>query len=126
MRGSSGSVMTDQETLRRRARELRHCQTSAEALLWSVLRDRRLDGHKFRRQARIDTYIVDFLCAQARLIVEVDGATHSTTEQLAYDAERERVLSGDGYRILRVGNEDVYKRMPDVLTTVLMALREWR
>ena len=115
--------MTDEKTLRRRAKQLRHRQTSAEALLWGLLRDRRLDGRKFRRQVRIANYIVDFLCTQARLIVEVDGATHSTPEQLSYDAERERVLSCAGYRILRVCNEDVYKRLPDVLTTVLVALQ---
>jgi very-short-patch-repair endonuclease len=113
--------MADEGTLRRRARRLRHHQTRAESLLWSVLRDRRLDGFKFRRQVLIANDIVDFLCSRAKLIVEVDGATHSSPEELAYDRQRELILSRLGYRILRVGN-DVYKSMPAVLSTVLAAL----
>ncbi|TDM99577.1 hypothetical protein CEE86_13930, partial [Lactobacillus crispatus] len=61
-----------------RARSLRRTQTSAEAKLWRVLRNRALNGWKFRRQHPIDRYIVDFACIEAKLIVEVDGATHST------------------------------------------------
>jgi very-short-patch-repair endonuclease len=116
--------MADQETLRHRAKGLRHRQTSAETLLWSVLRDRRLDGYKFRRQAPIADYIVDFLCARSKLIVEIDGATHSTPEEVAYDVQRERVLCRSGYRILRVGNDDVYKRLPEVLSAILAALEK--
>jgi very-short-patch-repair endonuclease len=115
--------MADEETLRRRAKRLRHQQTSAETLLWSVLRDRRLHGCKFRRQVLVANYIVDFLCARAKLIVEVDGATHSTSEELAYDEQRERVLSQLGFRIVRVGNDDVYQRMSDVLATLVAALQ---
>jgi very-short-patch-repair endonuclease len=115
--------MTDEDILRRRARRLRHQQTRAESLLWSVLRDRRLDGFKFRRQVLIANYIVDFLCSRAKLIVEVDGATHSSPEEQAYDRQRELILSRLGYRILRVGNDDVYKNMPAVLSTVLTALQ---
>jgi very-short-patch-repair endonuclease len=114
--------MADEGTLRRRARRLRHHQTRAESLLWSVLRDRRLDGFKFRRQVLIASDIVDFLCSRAKLIVEVDGATHSSPEELAYDRQCELILSRLGYRILRVGNDDVYKSMPAVLSTVLAAL----
>jgi very-short-patch-repair endonuclease len=126
MRGSFRweCTMADEETLRRRTKQLRRRQTSAEALLWSVLRDRRLDGFKFRRQVLIGNYIVDFLCRRARLIVEVDGATHSSPEELAYDRQRELVLSRLGFRILRVGNLDVYKNMPDVLSAVLTALEQ--
>ncbi len=89
-----------------------------------MLRDRRLDGFKFRRQVLIANYIVDFLCRRAKLILEVDGATHSSPEELAYDRQRELVLSRLGFRILRVGNLDVYQNMPDVLSTVLAALEQ--
>ena len=61
-----------------RARHLRRNQTTAEAKLWRVLRNRALNGWKFRRQYPIDRFIVDFACVEARLVVEVDGATHST------------------------------------------------
>jgi len=116
--------VADDETLRRRSKQLRRRQTHAEALLWSVLRDRRLEGFKFRRQVLIANYIVDFLCSRARLIVEVDGATHSSPEELEYDRKRELVLSNLGFRILRVGNLDVYHNMPDVLSAVLAALEQ--
>jgi very-short-patch-repair endonuclease len=116
--------MADDETLRGRSRQLRRRQTSAEALLWSVLRDRRLEGFKFRRQVVIASYIVDFLCSRARLIVEVDGATHSTPKELAYDEERELVLSRLWFRILRVGNLDVYQSISNVLSAVLTALEQ--
>jgi very-short-patch-repair endonuclease len=116
--------MADDETLHRRSKQLRRHQTNAEALLWSVLRDRRLEGFKFRRQVVIAGYIVDFLCSRARLIVEVDGATHSTPKELAYDEERELVLSRLGFRILRVGNLDVYQNISNVLSAVLTALEQ--
>ena len=116
--------MADDETLRRRSKQLRRHQTNAEAPLWSVLRDRRLEGFKFRCQVVIANYIVDFLCSRARLIVEVDGATHSSPEELAYDRERELVLSRLGFRILRVGNLDVYQNISNVLSAVLTALQQ--
>jgi len=114
--------MADDEKLRRRVRRLRHQQTKAESLLWSVLRDRRLEGFKFRRQVLIANYIVDFLCRRAKLIVEVDGATHSSSEELAYDRRRELFLSRLGYRVLRVGNDDIYENMTGVLSAVLESL----
>jgi very-short-patch-repair endonuclease len=114
--------MADDEKLRRRVRRLRHQQTKAESLLWSVLRDRRLEGFKFRPQVLIANYIVDFLCRRAKLIVEVDGATHSSSEELAYDRRRELFLSRLGYRVLRVGNDDIYKNMTGVLSAVLESL----
>ena len=116
--------MTDEETLRCRSKHLRRGQTSAETLMWSVLRDRRLEGFKFRRQVVIASYIVDFLCRRAKLVVEVDGATHSSPEELAYDRRRELVLSQLGFRILRVGNLDVYQNMDSVLSAVLAALEQ--
>jgi len=125
MRGFAGDrMMADKETLGRRSKHLRRGQTRAESLLWSVLRDRRLNGFKFCRQVVIAGYIVDFLCRRTKLIIEVDGATHSSPEELAYDRQRELVLSRLGFRILRVGNLDVYLNMHDVLSTVLMALEQ--
>ncbi|MEJ0060178.1 MAG: DUF559 domain-containing protein [Terricaulis sp.] len=66
--------------------------TEAEIVLWTFLRGRRLDGFKFRRQHPIGSYIADFACVSEKLIVEVDGATHWTEEQVAYDQRRTEVL----------------------------------
>src|SRR5204862_95760 len=85
----------------RRARSLRRADIPAEARLWSNLRGRRLQSFKFVRHEAIGPYIVDFLCREARLIVEVEGATHSEDREIAYDRRREAYLKREGYRIIR-------------------------
>src|SRR5262249_37875398 len=87
------------------ARRLRRDLTNAERRLWCRLRDRRLAGWKFRRQSPVDRFVVDFLCADARLIIEIDGGQHA--ERTREDLERTRVLEADGYFVLRFWNNDV-------------------
>jgi very-short-patch-repair endonuclease len=108
----------------RRARSLRRTQTPAEARLWSKLRNRGLAGHKFVRQEPIGPYFADFLCRDHALIVEVDGATHSTEEELAHDAHRTRFLEEKGYTVLRVLNADALSELDGVLETILLALEK--
>lgn len=91
--------------IRDHARELRHNATPPEQLLWSVLRDRRLGGLKFRRQEPIDQFIVDFCCRELKLIVELDGTSHE--DKLRQDLERTAYLQRAGYRVFRVMNSDV-------------------
>ena len=105
-----------------RARRLRRSETPAEALLWSRLRARRLNGYKFVRQAPVGPFIADFLCRAARLVVEVDGATHSESHEAAYDARRTATLSADGHRVLRFQNDDVFHSIDAVLETILAAI----
>lgn len=102
-----------------RARRLRRDQTDAEALLWSRLRDRRLDGWKFRRQAPVDRYIVDFLCVDAKLVIELDGGQHTATT----DEARTRVIEACGYLVIRFWNNDVLTNMDGVLLTIVDAMR---
>ncbi len=101
-----------------RARALRRTTTPAEARLWQHLRDRRLNGLKFRRQHPVGPFYADFSCPAAGLVVEVDGDTHG--ERAAYDTRRTEWLSREGYEVVRVTNEDVYLR----LDTVLEMIRE--
>jgi very-short-patch-repair endonuclease len=89
------------------ARKLRREMTNAEAALWRCLRGSREDGLKFRRQVPIGAYVVDFLCVQHRLIIELDGRPHERHEQKQYDAERDKWLVAQGYKILRFPNEIV-------------------
>ena len=96
----------------RRARSLRGTDTPAEARLWTNLRGRGLQKFKSVRQAPIGPYIVDLLCREARLIVEVDGATHSEDREIAYDRRREVFLKAEGYQIVRVQNDDVLDMIP--------------
>jgi very-short-patch-repair endonuclease len=83
----------------RRARGFRRAQTPAEARLWSKLRNRGLAGYKFVRQEPIGPYFADFLCRECALIVEVDGATHSTEDELHRDAHRTEFLESKGYNV---------------------------
>ncbi|HVY56565.1 MAG TPA: DUF559 domain-containing protein [Xanthobacteraceae bacterium] len=110
------------ERFKQRARKLRASQTSAEARLWSALRNRRLARWKFRRQHPIDRYVVDFVSLDGKLIVEVDGATHGTEEEIASDAARTRVLVSLGFHVVRVTNVDVYDNLAGVLEMISGAL----
>lgn len=101
------------------ARHLRKNQTPHECKLWARLRDRRLSGHKFRRQHPIGPYIVDFYCVEARLIVEVDGGHHA--EQAEYDQARTAWLEQIGYQVIRFTNLEVDQNIDAVLDTILSA-----
>jgi very-short-patch-repair endonuclease len=100
----------------------RQSMTKAELLLWMQLRRRALNGARFRRQHPVGPYIADFACPGARLIVEVDGATHWTPEQLAHDARRTRYLKQQGWTVIRVNNTDVYENMDGVWRTIAAQL----
>jgi uroporphyrinogen-III synthase len=97
-----------------RARELRHDQTYAEHWVWDILRNRRLDGWKFRRQYPVDSYIVDFFCAELNLVVEVDGEVHLEPRQAAHDKNRDHHLTSIGCTVLRISNEAVIKDLDAV------------
>ena len=94
---------------------MRLTQTEAERKLWYALRDRRMQNVKFRRQAPIGPYIVDFLCVEHRLIVEADGEQHAEN---ARDAVRDAWLKRNGYRILRFWNRDILSTQENVLAMI--------
>ena len=105
-----------------RARELRKTMPAPEAKLWNALRELRPLGHHFRRQVQIGPYYADFCSHKRCLIIEVDGDTHFQEAAVTYDAARDAVLRREGYRILRVTNEDVMRNIDGVLTMVLSLL----
>jgi adenine-specific DNA-methyltransferase len=90
--------------------------TDAEKRLWYLLRDRRFSDHKFRRQYPVESYIADFACVEALLIVEVDGGQH--TENAEEDAKRTAFLEQNGWRVLRFWNHDVLRHTETVLETI--------
>ncbi|HVA13901.1 MAG TPA: endonuclease domain-containing protein, partial [Stellaceae bacterium] len=94
--------------------------TDAERRLWSVLRDRRLAGFKFRRQHRLGSFIVDFVCFEHRLIVEADGGQHSDN---AYDERRTIWLERRGWRVIRFWNNDILANTHGVQEEILRQLR---
>ncbi|HUQ35467.1 MAG TPA: endonuclease domain-containing protein [Aestuariivirga sp.] len=105
------------------ARTLRKSETLAEKRLWEQLRNRNLDSFKFSRQVPIGPYIVDFACREQRLVIEVDGATHSTDEELAHDNRRTEFLKSEVYGVIRFQNNEILNGMDEVLTLILQALR---
>ena len=105
-----------------RAKELRRAMTGAERMLWERLRGNRLHGVHFRRQQVIDGFIADFYCHAAGLVIEVDGGVH--VQQTGYDAERDRVLSQHGLRILRISNEEIQTNLDGVLARIAQACEE--
>lgn len=102
-----------------RARKLRLEETEPEYRLWSDLRARRLNGFKFVRQIPLGPYIVDFLCREQMLVVELDGGQHCESE---YDARRTAWLNAQGYSVIRFWNDEVLRERRAVLETILAAL----
>ena len=100
------------------AAALRRNATECEKRLWAALRNRQLDGFKFRRQATVGPYVVDLLCAEHRLIIEVDGGQHSEEA----DLPRTRFLEGQGYSMIRFWNHEVVENLDGVLASIRQAL----
>ena len=103
-----------------RAQMLRKRMTDAERRLWSKLRMRQVEGFRFRRQAPVGPYVVDFICLELKLIVEVDGGQHAVPQA---DAKRTVWLESEGYRVIRFWNNDVLKNTEAVLQTLYDTLR---
>ena len=104
-----------------RARSLRSNPTEAERRLWRGLRQKQLDGHRFRRQHPIGPYVVDFICLDAKLVIEVDGGQHAS--QKDEDSERTEWLAERGYRVIRFWNSDVLSNIEGVIETIRRALQ---
>ena len=103
-----------------RAKELRSGQTMIEQRLWYHLRAHRFMGLKFKRQKPIGHYIVDFVCLEHRLIIEIDGGQHA--EQTDYDQVRDDWLRREGYTVLRFWNNEVLQQMEGVLDQIRIAV----
>ena len=102
--------------MKEKTRYLRKNQTDAEKLLWRHLRNRQIANSKFRRQHEIGSYIVDFICIEQLLIIEIDGGQHA--EQITYDAKRTAYLETQGYNVIRFWNNDVINDMDAVLNKI--------
>ncbi len=96
--------------------------TRAEIILWQHLR-RLQTGHRFRRQHPVGPYFADFACFKAKLVVEVDGATHSEDHEMDHDRQRTAYLNRLGWTVIRVTNVDIYENMDGVMRHITDALR---
>ncbi len=113
------TTQRDRPERKANARKLRSAMTEAEQALWRLLRSRRLEGHKFRRQHPVGRYIADYICLEAKLIVEADGGQH---ESNFADAARTAWLENRGFRVLRFWNNEILENSDGVLVALLGAL----
>ncbi len=98
--------------------------TDAESRLWSRLRRRQLEGHRFRRQVPIGGYIADFVCLKSRLVIELDGGQHNEAENETLDSERTARLQKQGFRVLRFWNSDVLMETDSVMEAIYNTLSQ--
>nr|WP_072826110.1 DUF559 domain-containing protein [Bradyrhizobium erythrophlei] len=110
--------------LRANARALRRNSTDAERILWSELRGHRLGGAGFRRQVPIDTYVADFMCHAAKLVIELDGGQHFSSRGEKADVRRTATIEAKGFQVLRFSNLDVMTNRTGVLETIASAVEE--
>jgi very-short-patch-repair endonuclease len=99
------------------AKRLRKRMTNAEIILWSRLRGNERD-HLFRRQHPIGPYVADFACVRKRIVIEVGGATHSGSRELAHDRQRNKFMKSRGWRVMRVLNTDIFHHIDAVLSAI--------
>jgi very-short-patch-repair endonuclease len=100
------------------ARKLRDNATVAEDILWTALRNKQLNGYKFRRQHPLSFYIADFYCHEFKLVIEVDGGYHQTKEQILLDNRRTADIEFQGLKVIRFTNEEVTIDLPNVLDRI--------
>ncbi len=100
-------------------KELRNNLTPAEARLWSMLKDKQLEGRKFRRQHSIDNFIVDFYCPQEKLVIELDGEVHNNILAESKDKERDLRLKSYGITVLRFENKMIFEQQEVVLQAII-------
>ena len=102
------------------AQLMRRAPAATEKLFWPYLRNRKLGGFKFKRQYLIGPYVVDYVCVEKKVVVELDGTPHDS--RISYDAARDRYLEDRGYRVLRFENGEVVEYLSTVLDAILAAL----
>ena len=100
------------------ARTLRKNSTIHEKRLWNLLKNRQFHNLRFKRQAPIGEYIVDFVCPEISLIIEIDGGQHNIPENIEYDNQRTNFLKNRGYHVIRFWNNDIYKNIDGVLKEI--------
>ena len=112
----------DDPRLMHNGRTLRKNMTPAEQQLWKHLRGKQLGGYRFRRQQPLGAYILDFICVESKLVIEIDGGQHAT--QIPYDEARTQYLQNLGFTVIRFWNNEVLQQTEAVLTAILHKLEE--
>jgi len=106
------------ESEKSKRRILRRKTTEAELIVWRILKNRKICGHKFRRQYSIKGFVLDFYCPEAKLAIEIDGGYHLKNESQEYDREREKFIESLGIRFLRFRNDEICENINNVMTQI--------
>ena len=106
------------------ARNLRKNKTREEDILWQLLRNRQFMGLKFKRQFPIGNYIVDFVCEEKKLVIEIDGGQHNIPDNVRADEVRTNYINSKGYRVVRFWNNDINQNIEGVYETLLSMVRD--
>ncbi|MDQ3020909.1 MAG: DUF559 domain-containing protein [Bacteroidota bacterium] len=109
---------------KQRRKDLRNNPTKTEKLLWDILKGKKLEGYKFRRQYGVGRYVIDFYCVKKKLALEIDGDVHDNEESKVYDKEREEFISNFGIGTLRIKNEKVERNIEEVVEMILKELKK--
>jgi very-short-patch-repair endonuclease len=97
-----------------KARNLRKEQTEQEKIMWSILRNRKFYGLRFKRQVPLGSYIVDFCCNEKKIVIEIDGGQHNEPSNISYDKQRTEFLETEGYKVIRFWNNDVSNNLEGI------------
>jgi very-short-patch-repair endonuclease len=108
--------------LKQISRKLRNNSTLSEVLLWQQIKGRKVLGYQFMRQKPVNNYVVDFYCSKLKLIIEIDGGTHSDNQ--AKDKKRQEIIEGSGLSFLRFSDEDVKTNLAGVLDYLVDWIKE--
>jgi very-short-patch-repair endonuclease len=118
MKQNNNNKIFNKKELKPRRKELRNNSTYAEVFFWQQVKDRQLEGRKFRRQTIIGPFVVDFYCPEEKLVVELDGDVHFDEEAIKYDKKRTVFLESVGLKVIRFENQDVLRNAEYVLSKI--------
>ena len=103
-----------QNIQKQRARDLRKNMTDSERIIWSIIRNRQFYGYRFLRQYCMGQYIVDFICREKKIIIEIDGGQHNKQINIEYDEQRSAYLNSKGYKVVRFWNNEINNNLAGV------------
>ena len=112
------TLLFNKTSEKNKRRSLRRQMPNAEVILWQFLKNKQIDGHKFRRQYIVDRYVIDFYCPRKKFAIEVDGPTHFYRGAQQYDIRRQRFIESLGIKVLRITNDDVYQNIQGVIDKI--------
>ena len=118
------TLLFNLKTQKQIRKNLRKQEVEPEKILWWKLRDRQLGNYKFRRQFGVDKYVVDFYCPKLKLVIEIDGATHSTKKEIEYDNFRQKFLENLGLVVKRYTNNEVKNNLQEVLEDIYKTCKD--